>query len=265
MSLERNERMKNNGLKLAVLLTLAFPAAHRAFGQDCSPTQVPGKHGTRNIYRVPLNGDGHGHGISHSIWVDFTMFDDGRIEAPLKYDNDSKEPFCGGVHIRLGDINNNAIAEFYSDPHQCVAGRPLISTGGGPVERHVKWSLQTTSEVACRYAHLYIVPNYDHPATAATPMKNSQGASGHGMLVTLQSCGYQAAGRNVVCSNTATGMSNARLLGVNDTSTGACVNLLFQACSAIGYNCRSEGSSLRIYGSHINVTASGPVFTEKDF
>jgi len=32
--------------------------------QDCSPKEVPGKHGTLNRYRVPFNGDGHGHGIS---------------------------------------------------------------------------------------------------------------------------------------------------------------------------------------------------------
>src|SRR5262245_60102736 len=89
---------------------------------DCSPRVVPGKHGTLNTYRVPFNGDGHGNGISQSIWVNFRMFDDGRIEAPLKYDNDSKEAFCGGVHIRLGDINNNSIAEFYSDPTECVNG-----------------------------------------------------------------------------------------------------------------------------------------------
>jgi len=100
------------------------------------------------------------------------MFDDGRIEAPLKYDNDSKEAFCGGVHIRLGDMNNKSIAEFYSDPRQCVDGRPLISLGGGPIERNVNWNLQTTREVACKYAHLYIVPNHDHAATSATSSPN---------------------------------------------------------------------------------------------
>jgi hypothetical protein len=139
---------------------------------DCRPPERPGKHGTLNIYRVPFNGDGHGNGISQSIWVNFRMFDDGRIEAPLKYDNDSKEAFCGGVHIRLGDINNNSIAEFYSDPSQCVDGRPLISLGGGPIERTINWNLKTTGDVACKYAHLYIVPNHDHPATSPNSSPN---------------------------------------------------------------------------------------------
>jgi hypothetical protein len=138
---------------------------------------VPRKHGTLNIYRVPFNGDGHGHGISQSIWVNFRMFDDGRIEAPLKYDNDSKFSFCGGVHIRLGDVNNKSIAEFYSDPHQCGDGRPLISLGGGAVDTHVRWNLQTTPEVACKYAHLFIEPNHDHPATVPTPPPSGGGTT----------------------------------------------------------------------------------------
>ena len=96
------------------------------------------------------------------------MFDDGRIETNLKYENDSKEAFCGGVRIRLGDINNKSIAEFYSDPKTCVNARPLISTGGGAIVKNVKWDLRTTPEVACKYAHLYIVPNHDHAATTSS-------------------------------------------------------------------------------------------------
>ena len=146
----------------------AIGSASVAAPQDCNPKDVPGKHGTTNIYRVPFNGDGRGKGVSQSIVVKFTMFDDGRIEAPLTYENDSKEAFCGGVHIRLGDINNNSIAEFYSDPKQCVNGRPVISLGGGVIVRNVDWKLQTTREVACKYAHLYIVPNHNHAATSPT-------------------------------------------------------------------------------------------------
>ncbi len=258
-------QLKFRALLFIVLLILESPLARLAIAQDCSPAQVPGKHGTLNIYRVPFNGDGHGHGISHSIWVNFRMFDDGRIEAPLKYDNDSKEAFCGGVHIRLGDLNNNSIAEFYSDPNQCVDGRPLISLGGGPVEKNVNWNLQTTREVACKYAHLYIVPNTNHPATPGTSPQNPPADSRHGTLITFQSCGYQAVGLNVACTNTATRRSNAKILGTSDTSTTACVSLLYQACSAIGYSCRNEGDSLRIYGSNIKVTALGPVFTARDF
>ena len=141
--------------------------APSASAQDCSPSQVSGKHGTINHYTVAFNGDGHGNGVSHSVKVDFQLFDDGRIEAPFRYENDSKEPFCGGIHIRLGDSRNASIAEFYSDPQQCVNGRPLISIGGGVIIQKHDWSLHTTPEVACRYAHLYIVPNFDHPATPA--------------------------------------------------------------------------------------------------
>jgi len=138
--------------------------------EDCSPTDVPGKHGTLNTYRVPFDGDGNGNGISQSIWVDFTMYDDGRITAPLKYDNASKERFCGGVHIRLGDNANRSIAEFYSDPNHCIDGRPNL---GGPThEETVEWNLQTTPDVACKYRHLYIVPNRDHPATSSTSSPN---------------------------------------------------------------------------------------------
>jgi hypothetical protein len=147
-------------------MTAAASAAASPAQADCSPTDVPGKHGTLNNYRVPFNGDGNGNGISHSIFVAFRLFDDGRIEAPLRYENDSKAAFCGGVHVRLSDKSNNSLAEFYSDPHQCVDGRPLISLSGGPIDRIVSWSFRTSGGVACRYANLYIVPNYDHAASS---------------------------------------------------------------------------------------------------
>jgi hypothetical protein len=157
--------MKSRTVSLVILFTLASQFALHAIAQNCSPAVVPGKHGTPNNYRVPFDGDGHGNGISKSIFVTFTMFDDGRIEAPIRYSNDSKEPFCGGVHIRLGDINNKAIAEFYSDPSRCGDARPLISVGGGPVDQTFTWNFQTTPDVACKYANLYIVPNHNHPAS----------------------------------------------------------------------------------------------------
>jgi Tectonin domain len=192
-------------------------AAHDSFPTaDCSPQQVPGKHGTLNIYRVPFNGDGQGNGISHSIWVNFTMFDDGRIEAPLKYDNDSKESFCGGVHIRLGDISNNWIAEFYSDPNQCVDGRPLISLSGGPVDKHVSWNLRTTPEVACRYAHLYIVPNTDHAASSPT-------------LTGPSPCSI-APNPNYACK-LGTGSLEPAVFGDNGCSSGQCAPGFHPVCS----------------------------------
>lgn len=132
---------------------------------ECPPEDVPGKHGTPNVYRVPVDGDGRGKGIFQSILVTFRMFDDGRIEASLRYDNATQEPFCAGIHIRLDDIHNKALADFYSNPYWCASGHTGAENAEASVGQVYNLSLTTTAEVACNYAHLYIEPNYSHQQT----------------------------------------------------------------------------------------------------
>jgi hypothetical protein len=105
-----------------------------------------------------------------------------------------------------------------------------------------------------------VVPHARRPPPSPPPPPSS-----HGALITFQSCGYRAAGLQVACSNTSTGKRDAQTVGSNDTSNAACVNLLYRACTAVGYSCRGEGDSLRIFGSDISVTVVGPVITKKDF
>lgn len=166
--------MKRTTALTALVLFGAIPPSlvPTALAQSCAPDNVPGKHGTPNNYNVPFNS-----GVSHWIKLTFRMYDDGRIEAPLTYENDSvNQTFCGGVHIRLGDSANNAIAHFYSDPTRCMNGKSPF--GGGPSRQTYSWSFRTTPEVACRYAHLFIEPNRDHPdntssAAPAAPERKS--------------------------------------------------------------------------------------------
>jgi hypothetical protein len=161
--------MRYCALSLFAFSTAMVLISQQGAAADCRPADVPGKHGTTNVYRVALDGDRAGHDISQSIWVTFRMFDDGRIEALLKYDNATREPLCGGVHIRLGDADNNAIADFYSNPYWCVNGQPDVHPArenAGDGETYTL-SLMTTAAVACRYAHLYIEPNYTHRQTVA--------------------------------------------------------------------------------------------------
>lgn len=116
----------------------------------CGPS-VPGKYGTPNKFDVAFNED-----VSHWIKVTFTMFDDGLVKTLLKYENDSREEFCGGVLIRLLDYANTAIATFSSDPNRCIAGRSIFQNS--PVQNTYEWSFKTTPYVHCRYAHLSILP-----------------------------------------------------------------------------------------------------------
>ena len=161
--------MQYRALPLCLFWTAVTLISQQVAGAaDCRPGQVPGKHGTTSVYRVALDGDRDGQGISQSIWVTFRLFDDGRVEALLKYDNANKEPLCGGVHIRLGDIDNNAIADLYSNPYWCVSGQADAVSAGVQASGGESYnlSLMTTAAVACKYAHLYIEPNYTHRPTA---------------------------------------------------------------------------------------------------
>lgn len=234
-------------------------ATSKASSTSCEPSAVAGKHGTLNRYRVAFNGDGRGNGISHSIWVDFRLFDDGRIDAPLTYDNDSKEAFCGGVHVRLEDSRGTKLADFYSNPFQCVGGRPLISLGGGNiVERH-PWTVHVSSTVACRYAGLFIEPNTDQTTGSVV-----EHVVGPGMRVTFRSCGYAAPLLTVACTN-GSGIKNEQLLGTDDTSPFSCAVKLSKACREVGYRVQQQGATASIFGTGIRVDARGPVFDAEDF
>ena len=88
---------------------------------------------------------------------------------------------------------------------------------------------------------------------------------GPGMLITFQSCGYQATGLKVSCRNGNTGGLNEQLLYVGDTSPASCGTRLVTACNAVGYRTEQQGATVLIFGTGITVQAVGPVFTAADF
>jgi hypothetical protein len=103
-------------------LTLQLVLANQTQSDQAGAGKLIGK---RIDYGVKMNSGG-----SQWIFVHFTVFSDGRIEAPLTYENDTLSGFCGGVHLELHDGPNNLLETFESPRISALTGSPPLAPFG---------------------------------------------------------------------------------------------------------------------------------------
>ena len=141
----------------AAAFTVEFPSVSDQ--TDLDRTNIAPKLVNLNHYRVGMNGGNPG--ATQWVLVDFQLFDDGTILAPLTLTNDvAATGFCGTVQMELHDRRDNALIASFTSQSRCIG--PKANGGGQVREGPFPWKLTISRDQAERYRNfpsLYIVKN----------------------------------------------------------------------------------------------------------
>jgi hypothetical protein len=81
------------------------------------------------------------HAASQWIWVNFQLFEDGTIQAPLSLTNNVfGQDFCGGVRVELHDLRNNNLLQTFDSPILCISRKGINGQANTPPP--VGWTIK---------------------------------------------------------------------------------------------------------------------------
>ena len=119
------------------------------------PHPTSGFQNTVNHYNVGM-WDRDNNNIQQWIKVDFTAYEDGRVDAPITLQNNTYYGFKGSITLRVRDAANNQLLLVVSPEYAIGPKNPLHANT--PNEATKPWSFQTSPNVGIYGADLYGVP-----------------------------------------------------------------------------------------------------------
>lgn len=119
------------------------------------PKPTSGFQGTVNHYGVGM-WDRANNNIQQWIKVDFTAYEDGRVDAPITLQNNTYYGFKGSITLTVKDYDGNQILEIVSPEYAIGPKSPLHADT--PNQATQPWQFNTSPDVGIYGAQLLGVP-----------------------------------------------------------------------------------------------------------